>query len=107
MATLTTGQINGLRAAFMRATSNVDYGNTVNATKQELFDFLQDLDGYADTNAAAINNSIAQPMRGNLTADQKTVGFIGVLVARYLRDSPDELILLRQLINEAIAALEA
>lgn len=104
MATLTTGQLNGLRAAFMRAASHVDYGSAVNATKQELYDFLEDLDIYADTNAAAINSSIAQPMRGNLTAEQKTSGFVGVLIARYLRDSPDELILLRQLINEALEA---
>lgn len=54
-------------------------------TKPELRAAINALDDYMNTNSLAINNSIPQPARGVLTAQQKAALLVYVIHKRFAR----------------------
>lgn len=81
MALLTEEQRDEIWSEAMESFSSL--GNVVVATKQELKDCVESLDAWFDGHESAINGSIAQPMRDNLTTAQKSALVIAVLRKRY------------------------
>ncbi len=69
MAVLLNGDLVKVYAEFV-AEFNIS-GETITITKAELKAAVVAIDGWLDTNAAALNSAIPQPARANLTVRQK------------------------------------
>lgn len=87
MAVLSAGKLNKLSAAFQEAFSSVFQATAL--TSAQVRTLHVDLDVFIDNNAAAINGSITQPVRGLATPVEKSAAFMGVALARYAADNPD------------------
>jgi hypothetical protein len=64
-------------------------------TKADLQTAVNDTDAWIDSNSTSYNNAISQPARGQMTADEKTIMFAAVALARR-----GEVALLRSLLGE-------
>jgi hypothetical protein len=85
MALLSAARYLEVRARVMRLWSDRREGCAI--TKPVLLAAIQAFDGYIDTNASAINTSLAPAARTGLTAQQKSELFAAVALERYGVDS--------------------
>jgi hypothetical protein len=80
MAVLPDNERLALWAEFMRQ-NTAPYGTM---TKADLRAAVNALDDFLETNAAAINSTIPQPARGQMTTQQKALLLQFVVARRYL-----------------------
>ena len=81
MAVLSDDTRAAISADFQRARSN-EREVLPGVTKADLRAAVNALDSYLDTNAAALNSAIPQPVRGALTTKQKLRLAAAVLIKR-------------------------
>jgi len=51
--------------------------------KNDLYTAIVDLDTWVDNNAAVVNNALPLPFRTSATAEQKSIVFAAIVLARY------------------------